>query len=420
MQTSLLAQNSKSNSTAGFAGFALPTSNTTYAPNQFFDVCLPNCSRGCVRLVALLIRKTLGWCDSNGNPQTERHAVAWSDFEAAGISRDMIRAAIDEAVDGHFIRCIRQPKTQKAGQPSVSGLYELQWDERLEYVKDPKQFRGFFAGEGNRTYIPNQFFDQVIPHETLALVKVVGSVIRFSIGYQNKWGHRRANVSLSYQHIQNYSHIRDRKTLSEAIRRALKSNYIERVKEGYFDPDAGKLSLAAVYAVKWLDTAVHELNGRKNPPGEMATKSRSEKPTGNGRKTLPGERSEKPTGIEIKQRNKTYKQQEASILEGEAAVSFEKLKDAGFDEIAARAMALKFSFDRIERQINWIDRRSARSNRLGMLRKAIEQNWVEPKPTASFVGKLGQPNSGERRGKSFEQALSGVKGRLLNQSSTKS
>ena len=52
-----------------FAGFALPTSNTTYTPNQFFDVCLPHSSRGVVRLVAYLIRKTLGWCDADGNPQ---------------------------------------------------------------------------------------------------------------------------------------------------------------------------------------------------------------------------------------------------------------------------------------------------------------------------------------------------------------
>jgi len=130
--------------------------------------------------------------------ETEQHAVSWSDFEAAGVSRDMIREAIDEAIKHHFIRCIRQPQAKKTGRPSVSGLYELKWDERPAYVKDPKEFRGFFAGEGNRTYIPNQFFDDVIPREPLAVVKVVGSVIRFSIGFQNKWGHRRRNASLSY------------------------------------------------------------------------------------------------------------------------------------------------------------------------------------------------------------------------------
>src|SRR5580700_10229886 len=106
-----------------FQGFNSPTSNTVYTPNQFFDVCLPYSSRGVVRLVSLLIRKTLGWCDENGNPQAEQHTVSWSDFEAAGISRDMIQKAIKEAVNHHFIRCVRQPQTKKAGSPSVSGLY---------------------------------------------------------------------------------------------------------------------------------------------------------------------------------------------------------------------------------------------------------------------------------------------------------
>ena len=55
-----------------FSGFKPPTSNTTYTPNQFFDVVLPNFSRGVVRIVAYLIRKTLGWCDANGNPQEEQ------------------------------------------------------------------------------------------------------------------------------------------------------------------------------------------------------------------------------------------------------------------------------------------------------------------------------------------------------------
>src|SRR5882724_7074375 len=82
---------------APFAGFALPTSNTTYTPNQFFDVCLPHYSRGVVRLVGFMLRKTLGWCDAEGRPQAEQHAVSYSDLENAGISRDMIRLAIDEA-----------------------------------------------------------------------------------------------------------------------------------------------------------------------------------------------------------------------------------------------------------------------------------------------------------------------------------
>jgi hypothetical protein len=353
-----------------FAGFKPLTSNAVYTPNQFFDVCLPYCSRGTVRLVAFLIRKTLGWCDENGNPQTERHAVSWREFEAAGINHDMIKTSLAEAIQYNFIRCIRAPQPKRSGQPAISGLYELKWDERPGYIKDPADFRGFFAGEGNRTYIPNQFFDEVVPQEPLAVLKVVGSIIRFSVGFQNKWGHRRRNVSLSYQHIQNYSLLRDRKTLSGAIRHALKWGYIERVEEGFFDPNAGKLSKAAVYAIKWLNQSVDDKIGRKTLPEEIAAENRSENPTGIGRKSPPEDRSEIPTDIEIKQRNKTLKQQ--------ATVSFGKLKAEGFDEQAAQAIASKYSPERIERQIRWIDARNVKLNRLGMLRSAIERDWPAP------------------------------------------
>src|SRR2546421_5359202 len=93
------------NRSSPFAGFALPTTNTTYTPNQFFDVCLPHSSRGVVRLVAFMLRKTLGWCDANGLPQAEQHTVSYADLERAGISREMIRQALTEAIEGHFIRC---------------------------------------------------------------------------------------------------------------------------------------------------------------------------------------------------------------------------------------------------------------------------------------------------------------------------
>lgn len=57
---------------SAFEGFKAPTSNTTYTPNQFFDVVIPNFSRGVVRIVGYLLRKTLGWCDANGNPRRSR------------------------------------------------------------------------------------------------------------------------------------------------------------------------------------------------------------------------------------------------------------------------------------------------------------------------------------------------------------
>lgn len=321
----------------------------------------------------------------------------------------MIRSAIDEAIAAHFITCIGKPRPNKAGERAASGLYELKWDERHEYVKDPRRFRGFFAGEGNRTYIPNQFFDRVVPQESLAVLKVVGSIVRFSIGFQNKWGHRRRNVAVSYQHIQNYSRLKDRSTLSQAIESARNANYIERVEEGFFDPDAGRLSRAAVYAVKWLQPAADESNGRKTRPVETGITERSENQTGNGQKSRPAERSENQTDIEIKQTNKTLKQQET------VAAAFSKLRGEGFDTQAARAIASAHTLEGIERQIQWLPSRRVKSNRLGMLRTAIEQDW--PEPATGGRRQLGAPNLSRPSGTSFTEALAQAR-RQLDPSNT--
>ncbi|HEX3357883.1 MAG TPA: hypothetical protein VHS31_13005 [Tepidisphaeraceae bacterium] len=395
-----------------FAGFASPTSNTTYCPNQFFDVCLPNRSRGCVRLVAYLLRKTLGWSDEQGKPMRERHRVTYQELSLrAGISREMIKDAVNEAIKENFITAVRLGRPNSSGQRADSSVYELKWDERAEYIKDPKRFGGFFAGEGNRTYIPNQFLDDVVPNEPLAVMKVVGSVIRFSIGFQTRWGHRRQLVSLSYRDIQRYSHLRDRKSLTSAIRTAMQLNYILRLEAGVFDPNAGRLSRPATYALKWLDSAVELPNGQKTPPA----KQRSEIPTGNGQKTLPGERSENPTDIQITRRNNISKQQP-----DESAVAFEGLKSAGFDEKAARAIASRFEPDRIERQLRWIERRAVRSNRLGMLRVAIEQDWSAPSVPRMGSKKHSvppmQPTPAEH-GASYGESVEAARQRLFHSSS---
>jgi hypothetical protein len=85
-----------------------------------------------------------------------------------------------------------------------------------------------------------------------------------------------------FQHIQNYTRLKDRKTVSQAVKYAVKSNFIERGEQGYFDPDAGKLSKAAVYAVKWLNRKAESLDGQKTPPADIPLFRRSEIPTGNG------------------------------------------------------------------------------------------------------------------------------------------
>ena len=364
-----------------FEGFALPTSNTLYCPNQFFDVCLPHRSRGCVRIVAYMLRKTLGWCDAEGRPQRERFTFTYSEIEhEAAVSREMIRRALDEAVQYRFIRCLQVPHAKAANQSALSGLYELRWDESDEYVKDASRFNGFFAGDGNRTYVPNEFFDRVIPAEPLAIVKVVGSVIRSSIGFQTKWGHRRQQVALSYQQIHRYARIGSRATVTAAISMSIAKHYIRRVEDGKFDPQAGRTSKAAVYAVQWLSEAVDGSIDQKSVPAKSEFADRSENRTGIGQKTVPADRSEKRTDIQITPTNNTNKQQRQPQLSAAISIKegYDFLRAAGYDDRTAKHLANRYPLRRIRRQIDWVELRKPRRNRLGMLRLAIEQDWARP------------------------------------------
>lgn len=380
-----------------FTGYPAPTSNTTYTPNQFFDVVLPRSSRGVVRLVGYMIRKTLGWCDPDGNPQETQILISYSDLEKnAGISRDMIRRAITEALDGGFIICVREGRPKAAGQSAVSALYELHWDESGQYTTDPNHFQGFYAGQGNHTYIPNAFFDFTLTHETLAVIRVVGAIIRNTIGWQTKYGFRRQQVELSFTAIQRRTRISSRQTLSEAIQQAIEHNHIFRVAEGYFDPHAGKASKAAKYAVRWQDNASYPMIGQKTVPDdspigqktvpENSYADRSENRTGIGQKTVPHHRSENRTDIEIKQLNKTLKRKQQqpkapAVVETLSTIqnkSFQLLTEQGFTPRDAHALAYTHPAQTIENQINWLRKRTPTRNPLGMLRRAIEENWNEP------------------------------------------
>ena len=370
-----------------FPGFAAPTSNTTFTPNQFFDVCLPNYSRGVVRLVGYLIRQALGWCDADGNPQHEHIRVSYRELvNKAGIARGEIRKVLDEAIRGGFIECVQPGKASSAHSPAETASYQLRWDDRPEYIKDPEEFRGFFEGEGNRTDIPNQFFDHVIPTEPLSVIKGVGSIIRFSIGFQARRGRRRQQVSLSYSDIQRYTHLADRHTLADALRRAEARNYIYRLDEGYFDRDAGRLSRPGKFTLRWADTLPLFLTGSKTTPAEIAS-PQFENHTGTGSKSQSMHRSENPTDIETKQRNEISKQQQAeAVTQG----AYAALKREGFTEKAANDLADRYPEEQIRAQLAWLPKRAPSRNRLGMLRRAIEENWKAPEElrcTEVFVGR---------------------------------
>ena len=54
------------------------------------------------------------------------------------------------------------------------------------------------------------------------------------------------------------------------------------------------------------------------------------------------------------------------------------LREAGFDAKAAATVARSAGEEVVRRQIAWLPRRSATRNRLGLLRRAIAEDWAEP------------------------------------------
>jgi hypothetical protein len=353
-----------------FAGFQRPTANYLFCPNQFFDICLKSNSRGMVRIVAYILRQTIGWLGKDGMPINQQIKVSYRDLiEKAGVSRGAVGPAIQRAVAMGFIECRVGGNSKSAGQSGQTAEYAIRWDEGGEYTKTFEQFNGFFTGEGNRTSIPNSFFDQIICKEPLAVSKVVGTVLRHTIGYANQFGGRRTETPLSYSQIQNYTNTNDRKTLAAAIRTSIEAGYILRTLAGSFDSKA-KHQTAASYAVRWLEQAASQNIGSKTLPANERFKN----PTSIGSKSPPDDRFKNPTSIEKTKPKDTLKQQPVAA---ESSLTINKLIEAGFNSETANAFVEKRGSEAVERQLKWIDARNPK-NRLGMLRKAIEEDWDEP------------------------------------------
>lgn len=402
---------SDANAEVAFRGYAPPTSSTTYTPNQFFDVVLPNSSRGCLRLVAYLIRKTLGWSDANGNPQNPEATISYRELDkCAGIGRGRVKEAIDEAIASQFVECLRFGKPHQAGDEGYSALYSLKWGRQDRYVTDRREFDGFFAGNGNLTHIPNEFFDHTIPSETLAVVKVVGVIIRNTIGFQTKFGFRRQEAALSFSDIMRKAAIGSRTTVSGAIKAAIEGNHIRVVTQGIFDANAGVESRAAVYGVNWSDEYPNSGSAKVKTPRRrraIVQGSHSDGPTvatapeldrgetsqtgpdntpGTGPVSAPNQDREEPqnwTANKTTSINNSSKQQQSSWgVENQvgAAYVLKRLVENGIEPRTAARLLTRFPEERIQRQLDWIPLRHVKSSRTGLLIRAIEHDICEPRP----------------------------------------
>ena len=154
---------------------------------------------------------------------SEQHRVSYRELiEKAGVSRGALKETTDHAIRGNLLQCVQAGCASQPGAKAESSVFELKWYE-ADYTTNLARFRGFFAGAGNRTYVPDEFFTRILPSVSLSVLKVVGAVIRFSTGFEVKRGFRRQQAALSYRDIQRYCKIASPQDLSKAIQYALEA-----------------------------------------------------------------------------------------------------------------------------------------------------------------------------------------------------
>ncbi len=355
-----------------FAGFESLDANYIYCPNQFFDLCLPHYRRGVVRLVAFMLVETLRWRDENGNPVNEEIVVRYIDLvKRAGISRGQIDGVIAEAIQARFIECVIPARQKSKGQGAQSAQYKLCWSRGTKYHTELELFDGFHSGDGHCSPVPLAFFTFIVPNEPLADIRFVGTVLRHTVGFANKYGRRRPKAPLSFDTIKQYANYADRQQAVKAARRCISKGYVCRIEQGAFDPD-GTVRKPSTYAPKWLEKANNTIDGSKKTPApngsQLTPDKRFKKDLSNGSKTTPGKQFKKDPTRKIVNKQ-TYKQQGNVVV---------LLQQEGFSQTSAEVIARGRTLGEVQQQITWLQFRDQDLNRLGVLRRSIEEGWSEP------------------------------------------
>lgn len=408
-----------------FKGFPEFRSNVLYCPKQFFTAVIPHSSVNCIRLVSYMLRKTLGWVDETGEPIQERHEFSFRELEeSAGVGHSRLGEALELALNSKFITCVQKARIQSQGVRARSAAYELCWDES-RYTDKLDEFRGFYiaptyldsAGQTRlaRKNIPNVFFDYLVCNESRGVIRVVGTLLWYSIDW-GKGGERRKPVKKSLRDLVELTQL-DKSNVVRALDEATEKAYIERVQPGVFDRTGKKLGSVTVYGINWTSeytytydglpleaaettersqnaTRLELVNAPKTQHGEPARTlpkcdtteggTRSQNATRNAPKTQHAERSQNATiGItKTTIPNTSISTAAAPSSETNAVVdqtiAKELLQTAGFSQAVADTLSLKFPLEVIKNQIGLLPQRAAARNPLGLLRRAIEENWPAP------------------------------------------
>lgn len=267
-----------------FRGFPEFRSNVLYCPKQFFTIVIPNSSVNCIRVVAHMLRKTLGWVDENGDPIQEQHEFSHRDLEqAAGVSHSRLNEALDDALKFNFIRRVHKARVQIQGVRAKSASFELRWINS-HYTDDLAAFEGFFsqpsytdgAGQNRigRKNIPNIFFDYLIREENRALIRVVGTLLWYSIDW-GKGGERKTTVRKSLRELVELTQLA-KGSVVRALDEAIEKGYIERVEPGVFDLAGNQQGSVTVYGIKWTTDYTYTYDGLAVSVGKTTERTQNE------------------------------------------------------------------------------------------------------------------------------------------------
>lgn len=355
--------------------------NQIITPNQFFDVCLPHCSTPAIRLISFILHETLGYTNDDGDPFQERFRFSQKQIASeAGLAPSSVKKALDEAVAGRFLRCTRVATPACKGQAAKSAEYEVRWHEYPDgaYVVDPRKFQGFFADVGNRTAIPEEFFSHVVRYNPKSVIRFVGMVIRKTLGFKASHGKGRVTrAELSYSRLQQALNLGPH-AIADAIKRATDMHYVQRLQEGVFDP-SGQDSRGAIYTVRWCQP-VPNLSTPKSAVGSKLL-DHTKKRSGTAPKSAAAIHTKKRSNLKRFPKGNLNKQQEAVVAESsfEGSDIIQKLCAFGFQRRDAEHLASHHPAERIQAQLAWLPQRYKNPrNPLGLLRRAIEEDWTSP------------------------------------------
>ncbi|MBX7257343.1 MAG: hypothetical protein K1Y02_13350 [Candidatus Hydrogenedentes bacterium] len=405
----------------GFPSFAIPY---CYTPNQLLDVVFRDISdRGVIRLVSYILYRQIRTGDRNGQPIDPQIIFPFNELQtSAGISRGALPATLQTALSLNLIECIDPGQAAAKGLSPRAAAYRLQWDHQQRYARNIDDFSGFNPFKGQRTWLPNDFFELVVPQEPLSCILVVAAILRQTVGWEDEFGYRRLEAALSISDIQRLTNL-SRTQAFEGLKRALDRGYIERAHKGLFAPSGHFES--TIYAPKWRDLNNYlfpelrvlllsedgagkirqnkqlrqsgsksgtrpALGAVQNPvldsepqavqkPVREQFKNRYE----TGSKSEPRSGSKSDT---IKKTNKTtsIKQQQPPAVVEREIVSL--LRNQGFAQRDAERLAEAFPEQQIRQQVEWLPLRNPGKNPTGLLRKAIEEDWNEPAHQSALEG----------------------------------